>query len=185
MCDTLKNWSQNLHLLGQRGVTGLYCHGQYKKLNPLSRYVLHISSIQFNFFFFIYINLFGLNLTYLALMWPWKFGQGHQNLIKSSSCRSIINCISMQICFQSCAQDSITLLSTDPLRKQNGSHTPLPWGHKIISPSTERSFEHYSNTLRKIKFEGKQVFFYAAWTSVWRVVLNLLGYLSLELTWST
>ena len=37
------------------------------------------------------------NLTYICLLWHWKLGQGHQNLIKSSSCPNVI---SMLIWFQ-------------------------------------------------------------------------------------
>ena len=36
--------------------------------------------------------LFGLNLTYLALLWPWKLGQGHQNLSKSSNAQMLYPC---------------------------------------------------------------------------------------------
>ena len=38
--------------------------------------------------------LFGLDLAVWVPQWPWKLGQGHQNLINSSSCPNVI---SMQI----------------------------------------------------------------------------------------
>ena len=42
--------------------------------------------------------LFGLNLTVLVPQWPWKSGQGHQNLISSLSCPNVM---SMQIWLKS------------------------------------------------------------------------------------
>ena len=33
-------------------------------------------------------NFFGQNLTFKMLVWPWKWGQGHQNLIISFLCLS-------------------------------------------------------------------------------------------------
>ena len=37
---------------------------------------------------------FGQNLTFKVLVWPWKWGQGHQNLIISSPCP---NGVSLQV----------------------------------------------------------------------------------------
>ena len=62
-----------------------------------SRLLHHLSCTQALFFFF----------TYFTLLWPWKLGQGHPNLIKSSSCPNVIkssscpNVISIQIRNQS------------------------------------------------------------------------------------
>ena len=44
---------------------------------------------------------FGSNLAVLVPHWPWKTGQGHQNLISSSSCPNVI---SMQIWLKSADQ---------------------------------------------------------------------------------
>ena len=37
-------------------------------------------------------NLFGQNLTFKVLVWPWKWGKCHQNLILSSPCSVVFLC---------------------------------------------------------------------------------------------
>ena len=59
----------------------------------LSQCSIHVSLVRIYLTFHkIYCTQprFDLNLTYLAPLWPWKYGQGHQNLISSSSCPNVI-----------------------------------------------------------------------------------------------